>query len=277
MKSKTSFLISKIATLEKKLPPFFCIKDVSPLDGGLSNRCLKITDTDNKEYVWRPNDAAVSQFGLNRQNEYQALKLASLHGLSAPPFFCSPDGLLNTWVKGKQLKTVSLSTLAHLLANVHQLPPLANVFDPYQKGQFYFSRLKKAKHHPLIKKAHQRCQARRHRDLLAPVSIHCDLAYYNVIQTPESQLQLIDWEYAAYGSPALDLVFSALANDVSLEDLVGHYCELRNIGQKRLWLQQCLGWVPMSYYLAGLWYALGFELYGAPFYWQQALINLEKV
>ncbi len=277
MGSKESHFISKISGLEKKLSSFFEVKEVSLLGGGLSNRCLKITDTNNKHYVWRPNDVAVNQFGLNRQNEYQVLRLAFLHGLTSPPLFYSLDGLLTTWVEGKQLKEISLSDLAKLLADVHQLPLLGNAFDPYQKGQFYFNRLKKVKNHPLIKKAHQTCQALKKVDLLSPVTIHCDLAYYNIIQTPNSQFQLIDWEYAAAGSPALDLVFSALANQFILEDLVEQYCEQRKIAQKHIWLQECFGWVPMNYYLAGLWYALGYELYETPFYWQQALINLEKV
>ncbi len=269
--------ISDMAALERKLPSFFCIKEASPLGEGLTNRCLKIIGADNKPYVWRPNDVAAEQFGLNRQNEYQALRLAFLHGLTRPPVFCSPDGLLTSWVEGKQVKRLSAYSIAKLLAKVHQLPPLKNTFDPYQKGQFYFSRLKRVKNHPLIKKAHQKCQALRHSNLLAPVTIHCDLAYYNVIETPSTQLQLIDWEYAAFGSPALDLVFSALANQVSLQELVERYGERRKIPQQTLWLQQCLSWIPMSYYLAGLWYALGYELYGAYFYWQQAKINLERV
>ncbi len=277
MGSEKKQFISNIAALEKKLSVFFEIKEVSPLSGGLSNRCLKITDTNNKHYIWRPNDAAVKQFGLNRQNEYKALRLAFLHGLTSPPLFCSSDGLLTTWVKGEPLKAISLPVLAKLLADVHQLPLLGNAFDPYQKGQFYFSRLKKAKNHPVIRKAYQRSHALKKRDSLAPVTVHCDLAYYNVIQAPTSQLQLIDWEYAACGSPALDLVFSAFANRLSLEDLVEQYCEQRKIAQKPLFLRHCFDWVPMSYYLAGLWYALGYELYGTHFYWQEALINLEKV
>lgn len=264
------------AEVMKTLRPYLSIQSIAYLEGGLTNRCLKITDIANQHYVWRPKDQVVRQFGLNRQFEYQAIQIASKAGLTEPPVLNHQTGLLTRWVEGQQCHSLQLEQLTALLVKIHKLPRFVNAIDPYQKGQYYFSQLKKYQNHPLIYKVHHHFQNHRIVSQQSPVSIHCDLGAYNVIQHAEKGLQVIDWEYAGCGDPTLDLLFTAQANHIDLELLVDSYCAAQEIKDQSKWRDQSKAWLPVSQYLAGMWFVLGFELYENPFYWEQGKKLLES-
>lgn len=89
---------------------------------------------------------------------------------------------------------------------------------------------------------------------------------YNLIQLADGSVKVIDWEYAALGDPALDIVMTSLANGGELETLVNHYCLTRRIPNVEQWQDMAKRWLPVATYLGALWYALGFELYGEALY-----------
>ncbi len=261
------------AAIAQLLQPYLMVKKIEILDGGLSNRCLKITENQGACFVWRPNSQLSLSFGIDRQNEFHALRLASEQKLSSPPVANLPQGLLTRWVEGEPLLSVDMPTIATLLKRVHQLPKLTSKSLPLEKGLIYFHHLKQAKSYPRLKKVHEDLQ-RKTFVSHSQTTIHCDLGYYNLIKSTKD-VQIIDWEYAACGDPAFDLALTALANDFDLDELVRHYCEAMPDSNLNLWLCRANAWVPVTHYLAALWYAVGYEHYQNAFYWKKTLYHLE--
>lgn len=255
----------KAAVIET-LRPDFIVVDARYLSGGLSNRCLKLTAEDGRQFVWRPEAASARAFGLSRSHEFNALKTASEQELAAPPVKYFNNGLLNPWVDGFTLENVSLETIVSLQARVHGLPPLNNCFDPFDKGAVYFNSLEKAFKSPRLIALHRHFQAHRFSSGLELTTCHYDLGYYNLVQEKSGGIKILDWEYAAFGDPALDLVMTSLANGLELETLVDRYCHIRRIKAVEKWQSACVRWQPVADYLGALWYALGFQLYGEPLY-----------
>ncbi len=255
------------------LQPYLMVKNIEILDGGLSNRCLKITDNQDACFVWRPNSQASLSFGIDRENEFHALKLASEQGLTSAPVVNLPQGLLTRWVEGEPLRSANMPTVANLLKRVHRLPRLTTLSDPQAKAATYFNHLKHNQVHPKLKKGYEDLQ-RSSFVQYSQSTIHCDLGYYNLIKSTKD-VQIIDWEYAACGDPAFDLALTALANSFEYEDLVWHYCEAINDSNLHHWQDRVLTWVPVTHYLAALWYAVGHEQYQDARYWEKALYHLE--
>ncbi|MDD1794777.1 phosphotransferase [Enterovibrio makurazakiensis] len=270
--------LDKAAVVER-LRPHFIIENAQWLEGGLSNRCMKLSGSDGREFVWRPNGQPTKIFGLSRQNEHDALLIASQMGLTSRPVALYPEGLLNEWVKGDVLVSAELDMLAELQAKVHELPALTNRFDPFEKGQHYFRCLSSDSLTHDVVSIHQYFQRSAFKSDLTLTTSHYDLGAYNLIRQPNGEVKVIDWEYAALGDPALDLVMTSIANDVDLETLVNRYCQKRRIENVELWHKTCERWLPVAHYLGLLWFLLGFELYGLPLYQERAfqlLADLNK-
>ncbi|KXF82018.1 thiamine kinase [Enterovibrio coralii] len=248
------------------LRPYLIVKDVEPLDGGLSNRCMKVTDENGNSYVWRPNGPSTRAFGLNRADEFEVLTLASEAGFSTSPTSLVQGGLLNPWVEGNTMETPEFDVILDLLVKVHQLPKMSFHFDPFEKGAYYYSQLSPSSRDRSIADIHTYFQSHAFVTGLPLTTCHYDLGYYNVIRKPDGQISLIDWEYAALGDPAMDIVMTSLANEFDLETLVESYCQTKGIEEKSLWLEHCRRWQPVADYLGLLWYALGYELYGDELY-----------
>ncbi|WP_407332940.1 phosphotransferase [Enterovibrio sp. 27052020O] len=232
---------------------------------------MKLSASDGRQFVWRPNSHATKAFGLSRQDEHDALLIASASGLAASPVALYSDGLLNTWVEGEVLDSIDLDSIALLQAKVHDLPLLANQFDPFAKALHYFSRLSCTSISDDIKTIHSHFQRHAFKSDLSLTTCHFDLGYYNLIKCPDGELNIIDWEYAALGDPALDLVMTSLANGVELETLVNRYCRIRRIDNVEQWQETCARWLPVAHYLGALWFLLGYQLYGEPIYLERAL------
>ncbi|WP_281173700.1 phosphotransferase [Enterovibrio calviensis] len=265
------------AAVVQRLRPHFIIEDAQWLEGGLSNRCMKLLASDGRQFVWRPSGRPTQVFGLSRQNEHDALLIASAAGLTSKPVALYPEGLLNEWVKGEVVETISLSSLASLQAKIHALPALANRFDPFEKGAHYFRCLSTESLTEDVVAIHQHFQRNAFKSGLPLTTSHYDLGVYNLIRQPNDEVKIIDWEYAALGDPALDLVMTSFANDVDLETLVDRYCQIRRIQNVGLWQATCKQWVPVANYLGLLWFLLGFELYGLLIYQERALLLSETL
>lgn len=264
--------------LVEKLRPFFLIDNVQYLAGGLSNRCLKLTDVNGQHYVWRPQNNTTRIFGLSRQNEFNALTIAAQQQLSSPPVMCFDDGLLNAWVDGEQLNPLDadVETISVLLAKVHGLPPLTNLFCPFQKAEHYFSQLSALSKSQDVIKMHHYFQRNAFISTLDLTTTHFDLGYYNLIKPPNGQIQIIDWEYAGLGDPALDLVMTSNANAIPLMLLIEKYCQICGFKNPQQWYLIARRWQPIADFLGVLWYLLGYQIYGENFYHEQADMLLKR-
>ncbi|PKF51052.1 phosphotransferase [Enterovibrio nigricans] len=265
------------AALVSLLQPYLIVDNVEALVGGLSNLCMKVTDDSGKSYVWRPNGHSTDAFGLNRATEYEALTFASKVGIASAPAYLLDEGLLNPWVDGEMLQSAEFDLTARLLADVHALPPMSLHFDPFVKGAYYYSQLTPSSVDRSISQIHTYFQNHVFVSGLPLTTCHYDLGYYNVIRTPEGSVSLIDWEYAALGDPAMDIVMTSLANGFELETLVDRYCQIKGIADKERWLMHCQRWLPVADYLGVLWYALGYELYGLDIYKERKHFFQRKV
>ncbi len=267
-----------ISAVIEILDPYLKIKNAEYLEGGLSNRCMKLTDFCGRHYVWRPKGDSTSVFGLSRENEFNALKRASDFGLTLPPVACFDEGLLVHWIEGKPLdkREINVSTLSRLLTSVHQLPDLKHKFEPFSKAEYYFQHLSSAFKTKEMKAIHHFFQSNAFESQLKLTVSHFDLGYYNLIKQDKNEIKIIDWEYSALGDPALDIVMASFANHLSLHRLVKAYCQVRGFDVE-LWLSICRRWKPVAQYLALFWYSLGFELYGDKVYKNQALILLKQL
>ncbi|WP_281544616.1 phosphotransferase [Grimontia sp. SpTr1] len=266
----------KAAVIER-LRPDFIIEQAEFLEGGLSNRCMKLTAEDGGQYVWRPESASAKAFGLSRHNEFEALTIASKAGLTVPPVKRYPEGLLNPWIEGETMTEASLDIAATLQAKIHEMPALSNTFDPFDKGLVYFSNLSVSSLNDSLKAVHEHFQKHRFTSGLPLATCHYDLGHYNFIRQKNGEIKVIDWEYAAFGDPAMDLVMTSLANGLELETLVNRYCQIRRIDSVADWQRACRQWLPVANYLGALWYALGFELYGDEIYRERSAFFLAKV
>ncbi|WP_325892961.1 phosphotransferase [Grimontia sp. NTOU-MAR1] len=255
----------KAAVIER-LRPDFIVAQAEFLEGGLSNRCMKLTSEDGRQFVWRPEAASVKAFGLSRDNEFEALRVAAKAGLAAQPVKRYPEGLLTPWIEGDTMTEASLSVAASLQAKIHELPPLSNVFDPFDKGLVYFDSLSEASKTDSLNAVHGHFQNHRFTSGFPLTTCHYDLGYYNLISQKGGKIKVIDWEYAALGDPTMDLVMTSLANGLVLETLVNRYCQIRRIDSVADWQDACRTWQPVAGYLGALWYALGYELFGEEIY-----------
>ncbi|USH01261.1 phosphotransferase [Grimontia kaedaensis] len=266
----------KAAVIER-LWPDFIIEQAEFLEGGLSNRCMKLTANEGGQYVWRPEAASTKAFGLSRDNEFEALTLASTAGLTVQPVKRYPEGLLNPWIEGETMTEASLDIAATLQVKVHELPPLSNTFDPFDKGLVYYSNLSASSLNDSLNAVHEHFQTHRFTSGLPLTTCHYDLGYYNFIRQNDGEVKVIDWEYAALGDPAMDLVMTSLANGLDLETLVNRYCQIRRIDSVADWLDACRKWQPVAAYLSVLWFALGYELYGEGIYQERSAFFLRQL
>ncbi|MDD1782867.1 phosphotransferase [Enterovibrio sp. ZSDZ35] len=254
------------AALVTMLRPYLIVQELEFLDGGLSNRCVKVTDDNDVSYVWRPNGMSTQAFGLNRSTEFEALTLASQAGIACAPCQLIEGGLLNPWVAGETFTAPDFELTVGLLADIHALPPMSSRFDPFEKGEYYYSQLTPSSIDRSLTKIHTYFQNNAFESGLPLTTCHYDLGYYNLILTPDGNVSVIDWEYARLGDPAMDIVMTSLANGFALETFVDAYCQTKGIADKGAWLAHCQRWQPVADYLGVLWYALGFELYGLDIY-----------
>ncbi|MEZ9526317.1 phosphotransferase [Enterovibrio norvegicus] len=269
--------IDEKAAVIDTLRPYCIITSAEYLVGGLSNRCMVLQDAEGHRYVWRPQGEGARVFGANREHEFNALVLGYDAGLTSKPVCVIPEGLLTAWIDGDVLDSADVETVMPLLARIHEMTPPTNTFDPFEKAQHYFAHLIDSAKTDRVTKVHAHFQRHAFKSGLALTMCHYDLGYYNLIKTSNGQLSVIDWEYAALGDPALDIVMTAFANDIKLSTAVNHYCAHRRIDDVAHWMNVCEKWEPVAKYLGLLWFLLGYELYGLTLYKERAETCLHEL
>ncbi|WP_161569652.1 phosphotransferase [Veronia nyctiphanis] len=266
------------AAVVELLRPYLSIRDVQPLAGGLTNRCLKLTDEHGKHYVWRPQSRASDLFNIDRNREYECLTIASKHKLTSKPLINHEQGLLVEWIEGSQPTQLDVERLLKLLHRLHQLPLPRQQFHPAKQGRDYFSNLSpESERFSRLKCVHDQCQQINCMGTGQRVFCHFDFGLYNLIETPENGLQIIDFEYAAAGDPLLDIVFFCRANELDVMRVMNDYCELNNQREHEKWAGLVPNYELLSDYLSLLWFELGYQLYGLPIYEDNAKMILTEL
>ncbi|GHA37653.1 thiamine kinase [Photobacterium aphoticum] len=249
-----------------RLWPDYQVIDATPLSGGLSNRCWRVTlqhrQTQSQKQaqtqtsavqtcVWRPSSAASTAFGVNREQEYQLLALLnqtllhqtetssaapSFHSLtqriSPAPFLYHQEGALVTWVDGETAPyDLPMATLLRVQAQIHALPVPDWALDCRQRARHYWAYMAESDKTPALTALYQHFQTVRtlpsQTKTFPAACCHHDLGAYNLIHRLDGGYTVIDWEYAAAGDPSLDLAMTISANQWSPQSAVTVYCQQR--------------------------------------------------
>ncbi|MGF1685764.1 phosphotransferase [Photobacterium japonica] len=263
--------------------PAFIVLEATPLSGGLSNRCWRVTlqhrvQLTTHTCVWRPCSAATSAFGVSREHEYRLLASLCDMPLAPAPFAYSETGLLVEWVEGVMAPAdLPMATLLQLQARIHAIAPPAWQLDCRERAVKYWTHIAPADQDADLCALHQQFQYQPPKPWFAATCCHHDLGAYNVIIPPSGDPTVIDWEYAAAGDPSLDLALTISANQWDVETAVFQYCQQREevglplLAAPRVWLEAVNAWLPWCDYLAMLWFFVGAQLWDDETYRDSAL------
>lgn len=231
-------------------------QQVTPLAGGLTNRCYLLTLNEG-QFVLRISGDNSRALDLQRRHEYRIHQHMAELNIAPRIRYCAPNH--RYWVRdytpGKALtpNDLSLTMLRRQMAvlkTVHQtaleaIPTLSIT----AKAEHYWNMLA---NHPDMTELCTHKQALQQYfgepTCTTPVLCHMDPTAANWVLTEDDQIWLLDWEYAARSHPLLDMaaLFSqaSLTPNEELTLLAETDYDLRDWPKVRAQLQ----------YLEALWY-----------------------
>ncbi|MFV0575130.1 MAG: phosphotransferase [Vibrio sp.] len=256
-----------------------------PINGGLTNRCWQVSAQCGRQYIWRPHSPFITALSVSRSNEFCVLKALQPYEIAPDPETLIVEngqeiGLLVEWLSGCVLSETDSSqtqiqdNVIACLAQLHQIQikqenPI-RTFEYAKLIEHYWQALPAELHTAdAAKRFEWFASSSQQLDLVtsqiaAPCLCHFDLGDYNIIQTKEKNLKVIDWEYAAIANPILDVAISALAGEFDLDTCIQTYAShftAENI-DIQVWQTIALQWIPYLHYMMLLWYQLSFAEYG---------------
>jgi thiamine kinase len=165
-----------------------------------------------ERFVLRLDKPEARQLGLDRDNERAVCEKLAEAGLTpAYRHFDAAAGVcLRPFVAGRSLRGADLleprmlERLAGVLRRLHRLPPVGLPFDVAGAARRYAAQLATPQASMLAERA-AGLLTEIGRQGGAAALCHNDLVAENVLETPQGDLLLIDWEYAAVGDPYFDL------------------------------------------------------------------------
>ena len=200
--------------------------DITPLDGGLTNVNVLVTDGDSK-YVVRLG-ADIPEHGVMRWNELALSNAASYGGFSPKVVHHEPGVLVLEFIEAKTFteadvqnpeilpRVIDFIRQVHLDLSKHLAQPVL-AFWPYHVNRTYVKRLmtdgsvyKAALPEMLVQ--NDRLEAATGK--IDMVITHNDLLAANILDDGK-RLWLIDWEYGGFSSPLFDLAGLASNNGLS--------------------------------------------------------------
>jgi len=187
---------------------------IEPLEGGRTNHSF-LVEAGSQQVVVRINAENGQSLGIDRQREADILSLLQPVGCVPEIRFMNDQVLISEFIAGHQwtgdhLKsTDNFEKITQLLNKIQAIPlPENSQRRSYvDYCQHYIQQLpesRQASEKSIIKELI--CVAEQvDQSSWAPVISHHDLVPENLIET-EQGVFLLDWEYAAYGHPAIDFV-----------------------------------------------------------------------
>lgn len=203
--------------------------DVVPLEEGFSNKTYQISWQKQPKLVLRIADLNSQAFGIDRQAELDICRLAAAKKLTAPVLWHSEQAIVWAFLPGQTLPwdvqhdASTLAPLCEAIAELHQLPAVAQQYDVYQLIENWLEVLSSTKKTPQIEA------------LLAQVShffqslprvprpkqlmlCHNDLNPKNIL-LDGGKAWLIDWESAGMNDPLFDLALVAHVHHLTPEQI----------------------------------------------------------
>lgn len=223
----------------RELPCWSGAVEITPLQGGITNRNYRVIDSERRSYVVRIG-RDIPEHGVMRFNELAAARAAHAAGISPEVVHAGEGLLVSRYVEGRTLAPEDVrdvATLDRVAAIVHRchhelprhLRGPALMFWVFQVVRNYLGfldgRSTGVAGVPLAELAARNARLER---AVGPVDIvfgHNDLLAANLIDDGE-RLWLIDWDYAGFNSPLFDLANVASNNGLPAEleeRLLGRY------------------------------------------------------
>lgn len=273
-------------SLDESLAPLEAFFKAPPrlaelLTGGLSNRCWKITSSDERYYVWRPNSAASHAFGISRMKEHRLLDALQEYHFTPEAVYLNDHGLLVEWIDqaAEPAFTIGEMELISTLVKVHSVDihnkPIP-MFSYTAKVDGYWYQLTGMQTRQDYESLYLRYRELPAVTLVESSLCHLDLGDYNLVVS-DNGIKVIDWEYAGVADPRLDLAMTIEVSGMDMSRAVTSYCQLRGIEDVDSWLAGVSLWLPRVRMMAMLWYLLGFRLWQDERYQRQAIELKEKL
>jgi thiamine kinase-like enzyme len=222
--------MDQLRDILNNIPSIAEVRHFELLNDGVVNEVWKL-DTDAGAYVLRRDKALGGQIGLNRDGEYEVLKVAAEEGLGPRPVWrdAAAGLLLAEYLEGNPLTELTivqdqtLAAVGKLLQKLHGCKPTVRVVD--YAG--YVDRYLLAADHPDRQQVAAEalelidCWCS---DSSRYVLCHTDPVAANFIYGTDGSLKMIDWEYAGLGEPVFDLavvIYHHGLNGQAIEALCG--------------------------------------------------------
>lgn len=248
----------------------------SPLTGGLTNQCWKVTTQCGRHYVWRPRSFSTETLSISRPHEYQILTALQQADFTPKVEALFPEGLLVEWIDGVTLCDVTkgdnLDLVMKSLSDLHQYPWIIEPHSKIKEFDYracimaYWASLPEQARTPIQTQRFERLYIESESLLQQTMVLegaclcHFDLGDYNIIQKPNAALVIIDWEYAALSNPIIDITISILAGQFDIDESLKSYSKNCNINLKS-WTELVQRWVPFLRFMALLWHQVSLCLH----------------
>jgi thiamine kinase-like enzyme len=186
---------------------------IEPLSGGITNRNFKV-EVDGEAYVLRIGGRDTELLGIDRYVEHEASIAAARLGLAPEVLRYEPGYLVTRFVEGESGRIDSVEEVAVMLRRFHDSSPIGGRFNAFRVVEAY--RATAIEHGVRVpadyERAHEVADLIERRRKGAPNRpCHNDLLAANFIHD-DSQLWIVDWEYAGMGDPYFDLANFAVNN-----------------------------------------------------------------
>jgi thiamine kinase-like enzyme len=185
------------------------------LSGGITNYNYKI-DVDNESYVLRIAGVNTELLGIDRENEYNANRIAGDLGIAPEVvYFIEPEGYIITrFINGRPMPPDEIKQkdiirqLGELLKLLHGSGEISGTFSPFTVVETYTEIAKRfnVSFPNNFDWLHDRLQEYKtafEKDPYVPRLCHNDLLNENFLF--DGNIRIIDWEYAGMGDPFFDL------------------------------------------------------------------------
>lgn len=200
--------------------------EVSPLEGGITNRNYLVRDDDRQFVVRQCSDGAL--LGIDRRNERVCHRAAAEIGVSPPLVHHEDEFLVSDFVAGRTLTAADLHDSACLARATRAIRALHDAWGELGGEMLFFSPFQTVRSYAFVA-AKRGAQLPSNLNLILadiraleasiapyrPVLCHNDLLPANLIDTGET-VWIVDWELAGMGHPLFDL--GGLSSNAALPD-----------------------------------------------------------
>ncbi len=203
------------------------------LPGGHTNQSFLIS-ADEQLWVLRLNGQHSNTLGIDRTREAAIVEHAAAAGIAPAIAYCSPErGLLVTefidgrhWHADTLVDPERLACLLDLVKRVHMLKVDLAPIDYFVHAEFYWTRITEGQRGIPDSLRRERDLMLKHCELKCARNTHTQICHHDLnpanIIDQNGRLYLLDWEYAACGSPAFDYAAISTEWGVPIERLHGY-------------------------------------------------------